>query len=93
MHTFVFELPPDTALGRAPRIAALQSCPRTTDLGSGIPLLKENTMKFLKNMCRAIVKAQEMRAQVWQLNNLTDAELRDIGINRCDIMRTVYASK
>jgi hypothetical protein len=39
---------------------------------------------------RAIVKAQEMRAQVWQLNNLTDAELRDIGINRCDIMRTVY---
>ena len=47
-------------------------------------------MKFLKNMCRAIIKAQEMRAQVWQLNNLTDAELRDIGINRCDIMRTVY---
>jgi uncharacterized protein YjiS (DUF1127 family) len=43
-----------------------------------------------KKYLEAIVKAQEMRAQVWQLNNLTDAELRDIGINRCDIMRTVY---
>ena len=48
---------------------------------------------MLRNIWKAIVKAQEMRAQVWQLNNLTDAELRDIGINRCDIMRTVYASK
>lgn len=45
---------------------------------------------MLRNIWKAIVKAQEMRAQVWQLNNLSDAELRDIGINRCDIMRTVY---
>ena len=39
-------------------------------------------IKFIKGVCAAIVKAQELRAQVWQLSNLTDAELRDIGVNR-----------
>jgi uncharacterized protein YjiS (DUF1127 family) len=47
-------------------------------------------IKFIKGVFAAIVKAQELRAQVWQLNNLTDAELRDIGVNRYDIVRRVY---
>jgi uncharacterized protein YjiS (DUF1127 family) len=47
-------------------------------------------IKFIKGVFAAIVKAQELRAQVWQLSNLTDAELRDIGINRHDITRRVY---
>jgi hypothetical protein len=37
-------------------------------------------IKFIKGVFASIVKAQELRAQVWQLNNLTDAELRDIGV-------------
>ena len=47
-------------------------------------------IKFIKGVFAAIVKAQELRAQVWQLNNLTDAELRDIGVDRYDIVRRVY---
>ncbi len=47
-------------------------------------------IKFIKGVFAAIVKAQELRAQVWQLSNLTDAELRDIGVNRYDIVRRVY---
>ena len=47
-------------------------------------------IKFIKGVFAAIVKAQELRAQVWQLSNLTDAELRDIGINSHDITRRVY---
>lgn len=39
---------------------------------------------------KAIVKAQERRAAYWQLQHLTDAELRDIGISRADIKRIAY---
>jgi uncharacterized protein YjiS (DUF1127 family) len=46
--------------------------------------------KFFKNILTKIVRAQELRAMIWQLSNLSDKELRDIGINRCDIVRRVY---
>ena len=39
---------------------------------------------------KAIVKSQERRAAYWQIQNLTDKELRDIGISRADIKRIAY---
>ena len=39
---------------------------------------------------KAIVKSQERRAAYWQLQNLTDKELRDIGISRAEIKRIAY---
>jgi uncharacterized protein YjiS (DUF1127 family) len=39
---------------------------------------------------KAIVKSQERRAAYWQMQNLTDKELRDIGISRADIKRIAY---
>ena len=39
---------------------------------------------------KAIVKSQERRAAYWQMQNLTDKELRDIGISREEIKRIAY---
>ena len=39
---------------------------------------------------KAIVKSQQRRAAYWQLQHLSDAELRDIGISRADIKRIAY---
>lgn len=39
---------------------------------------------------KAIVKSQQRRAAYWQMQNLTDKELRDIGISRADIKRIAY---
>jgi len=36
------------------------------------------------------VKSQERRAAYWQMQNLTDKELRDIGISRAEIKRIAY---
>ena len=39
---------------------------------------------------KAIVKSQERRAAYWQMQNLTDKELRDLGISRAEIKRIAY---
>jgi uncharacterized protein YjiS (DUF1127 family) len=39
---------------------------------------------------KAIVKSQQRRAAYWQMQNLTDKELRDIGISRAEIKRIAY---
>jgi len=44
----------------------------------------------LKNIFKAIQDAQEKRAQYWMLQNLTDKELRDIGIGRGQIREAIY---
>ena len=33
---------------------------------------------------------QERRVSYWQLQNMTDIDLKDIGISRCDIRREVF---
>lgn len=38
---------------------------------------------------RAMIKAQERRAAYWQLQNMSDAELRDIGISRGNIREVI----
>lgn len=42
-------------------------------------------MSWLKTIYRAIAKAQMRRVAYWQLQNLTDKDLKDIGITRGEI--------
>lgn len=43
-----------------------------------------------KRILNAFEKAQMKRVAYWQLQNLTDRELKDIGISRGDIRRLAY---
>ena len=42
---------------------------------------------MLKKLWRRAVAVQERRANYWKLRNMTDRELRDIGIQRYEIRR------
>jgi uncharacterized protein YjiS (DUF1127 family) len=42
-------------------------------------------MNFIKSIFTSIARAQQARVHYWQLQNLTDKELRDIGITRGQI--------
>lgn len=46
-------------------------------------------MSVLKKILASIIKMQERRAAYWQLQNLSDAELKDIGIARGQIREIV----
>ena len=50
--------------------------------------IKEYNM--LKKIWNRIVKMQEARAAYYALNNMTDKELRDIGVTRCELKQRVY---
>ena len=50
-------------------------------------------MIWLKAIYKAIVRTQERRAAYWQLNNLTDKELRDIGVTRGEIWDAAFGAK
>jgi uncharacterized protein YjiS (DUF1127 family) len=39
---------------------------------------------------RSIQEGQQRRADFWILQNMSDKELRDIGISRTEIRQTVY---
>lgn len=52
--------------------------------------LMEVIMNWLKTLIKKIIEAQEKRAEYWVLQNLTDAELRDIGIGRGQIREVIY---
>ena len=45
---------------------------------------------MLKNLWRRAVAAQERRANYWKLQNMTDRELRDIGVERFEIKQRVF---
>ena len=36
---------------------------------------------------------QERRVSYWQLQNMTDRELKDIGVSRCDIRQKIFAQR
>jgi uncharacterized protein YjiS (DUF1127 family) len=44
---------------------------------------------MLKRLWNKAVKLQEQRANYWKLKNMTDRELRDIGVSRSDIERGI----
>lgn len=41
-------------------------------------------------LVKKIQKAQQRRVAYWQLQNMTDKDLADIGISRGDIRRALY---
>jgi uncharacterized protein YjiS (DUF1127 family) len=45
---------------------------------------------MLKKLWRRAVAAQERRANYWKLQNMTDKELRDIGVERFEINKLIY---
>ena len=45
---------------------------------------------MLKNLWRRAVAAQERRANYWKLQNMTDRELRDIGVERFEIKQRIF---
>jgi uncharacterized protein YjiS (DUF1127 family) len=45
---------------------------------------------MLKNLWHRAVAAQERRANYWKLQNMTDKELRDIGVERFEIKQRVF---
>lgn len=47
-------------------------------------------MKYLWRIANYMATRFEHRKAIKQLNRLTDKELKDIGINRCDIDRLVW---
>jgi uncharacterized protein YjiS (DUF1127 family) len=42
-------------------------------------------LTLIANVQRAFKKYMEYRTTVYELNRLTDRDLHDLGINRCDI--------
>tara|TARA_R110000744_G_scaffold265648_1_gene379743 strand:+ start:812 stop:985 length:174 start_codon:yes stop_codon:yes gene_type:complete len=49
-----------------------------------------NMIKFFVNWFDAIAVAQQRRADYWILQNMTDKELKDIGIARGEIIHKVF---
>lgn len=47
-------------------------------------------MKYLWRISNYMTTRAEHRKAIKQLNRLSDKELKDIGINRCDIDRLVW---
>ena len=47
-------------------------------------------MNYLWRLLNYLTTRSEHRRVIKELNTLTDAELKDIGINRCDIDRLVW---
>jgi uncharacterized protein YjiS (DUF1127 family) len=45
---------------------------------------------MLKKLWHRVVAAQERRANYWKLQNMTDKELRDIGVERFEIKQRVF---
>lgn len=46
---------------------------------------------MFKRFVKAIQKSQERKVALWQLQNMTDRELRDIGVSRAEIKSKVYS--
>ena len=49
--------------------------------------------KFFSDLGASLVKAQQLRADYWIVNNMSDKDLKDIGITRGEIKERVYDIK
>jgi uncharacterized protein YjiS (DUF1127 family) len=45
---------------------------------------------MFKRILKAIQEGQQRRVHYWQLHNMSDRELRDIGISRAEIQSKIY---
>jgi len=46
---------------------------------------------MFKRFVNAIRKSQERKVALWQLQNMSDKQLRDIGVSRAEIKSKVYS--
>ena len=47
-------------------------------------------MNWFNRVLKSIQRTQERRAAYWQLNNLSDRALKDMGMDRSEIRRVLY---
>ena len=47
--------------------------------------------KFFSDLGASISKAQQLRADFWLINNLSDKDLKDMGITRGEIKQRFYS--
>ena len=47
---------------------------------------------MLKKFWATLVRMQEVRAAEYALRNMTDKQLKDIGVTRCEIRKAVSAT-
>ena len=45
---------------------------------------------MFRRLIKFIQKSQERKVALWQLQNMSDMELKDIGVSRGEIYRKVY---
>ena len=72
----------------------------TYDYPSQVRIAVTNTIKrtfkavtkFFASIGASLVKAQQMRADYWLLNNMSDKQLKDIGITRGEIKQRFYGT-
>ena len=50
-------------------------------------------LNFLQRGFRAVQRTQQARADLWLLNNMSNRELRDIGISRGEIREHINGKK
>jgi len=48
---------------------------------------------MFKTFIKALQESQMRRVQYWQLNSMTDAALRDIGVTRGEIKQKFYGKE
>ena len=48
--------------------------------------------EFFISIGNSLAKAQQMRADYWLLNNMSDKQLKDIGITRGEIKQRFYGT-
>ena len=48
------------------------------------------TTKFFSSIGASIVKGQQKRADFWIINNMSDKQLKDIGVTRGEIKQRFY---
>tara|TARA_B110000483_G_scaffold237514_1_gene312413 strand:+ start:1056 stop:1334 length:279 start_codon:yes stop_codon:yes gene_type:complete len=50
------------------------------------------TAKFFSSIGASIVKGQQARADFWMINNMSNKQLKDIGITRGEIKQRFYGT-
>ena len=48
---------------------------------------------MFRKIINFIQKSQERKVALWQLQNMSDMELKDIGVSRGDIYQKVYSKQ
>ena len=46
---------------------------------------------MFKRFVKLVQKSQERKVALWQLQNMSDKQLRDIGVSRAEIKSKVYS--